>query len=164
MWTVWVRTILSFIVWSCVMSSSTLEVLSKQFLSFFVWACCDMSFVWVWAWTDEEPTISTAWVNSFLPCFVWAEIETPTWHPPKGGFMMIRGLLITMFYSLRGQNWKSSGFASWLRSQYLLPSEVITFKHGGKLHLSTSLKCYWKCKKMLCHSISLSTKFPEIKL
>ena len=30
----------------------------------------------------------------------------------------------------------------WLKAQYLLPSEVITFKHGGKLHLSTSLKCY----------------------
>ena len=24
----------------------------------------------------------------------------------------------------------------WLKAQYLLPSEVITFKHGGKLHLS----------------------------
>ena len=41
----------------------------------------------------------------------------------------------------------------WLKAQYLLPSEVITFKHGGKLHLSTSLKCYWKCKEMLCRAI-----------
>ena len=122
------------------------------FVSDLVWAACVLNR---W-WSNHIKSLSQQffallclgwdWDPHICPSLMW-------WHQPKGGFMMIKGLLFKNFLAPDSQVLKFKIILGWLKAQYLLPSEVITFKHGGKLHLSTSLKCYWKCKEMLCRAI-----------